>query len=398
MSQANFLEKLLHGGVDVKWIPLGDSSYFHIANSSRRPVKAGLRTSGSIPYFGANNIQDYVDGHTHDGEFVLIAEDGSASLENYSIQHVNGKFWANNHVHVLGGLSKVNTRYLFHFLQTFNFMPYLTGGGRAKLTKAKLIDIPIPLPCTEDPERSLEIQKEIVRILDSFTELETDLETELEAELEGRKKQYTYYRDKLLAFEESEVEWRMLSEVAEYSKTRIGYDQLNHKNYVGVDSLLQNRAGKVDSKHVPVSGNHTEYRQGDILIGNIRPYLKKIWHADIAGGTNGDVLVIRVIDEAVDSRFLYQMLADYKFFEYNMQHAKGAKMPRGDKAMIMNYSVPVPKDEAVQQRIISILDKFDTLTNSISEGIPEEIDLRRKQYEYYRNLLFKFPMTEKANA
>lgn len=105
MSAAGFLEKLL-GGTEVAWVPLGDDNLFEIANAARRPVKASLRAPGVIPYYGANNIQDYVEGHTHDGEYVLIAEDGSASLENYSIQHVRGKFWANNHVHVVRGANR----------------------------------------------------------------------------------------------------------------------------------------------------------------------------------------------------------------------------------------------------------------------------------------------------
>jgi hypothetical protein len=94
---------------------------------------------------------------------------------------------------------------------------------------------------------------------------------------------------------------------------------------VGVDNLLQNRVGKTKSNHVPTEGNLTGYFVNDILIGNIRPYLKKIWHADREGGTNGDVLVIHPTDETVIPRYLYQVLADDKFFDYNMQHAKGAR-------------------------------------------------------------------------
>ena len=82
----------------VEFVKLGDCCA--IEDNKRKPIKASERTSGKTPYYGANNIQDYVDGFTHDGEYVLIAEDGSSSLENYSIQYVNGKFWANNHVHV----------------------------------------------------------------------------------------------------------------------------------------------------------------------------------------------------------------------------------------------------------------------------------------------------------
>ena len=85
MSGVSFLDKLLDG-VEVKWTALGDERFVEVANAARRPVKASLRKTGDTPYYGANKIQDYVDGHTHDGEYVLIAEDGSASLENYSVQ------------------------------------------------------------------------------------------------------------------------------------------------------------------------------------------------------------------------------------------------------------------------------------------------------------------------
>lgn len=113
MSESSYLEYLLDGA-EVEWRPLGDEDFCEIANAARRPIKASLRTSGRTPYFGANNIQDYVEGHTHDGEFVLIAEDGSASLENYSIQYAKGRFWANNHVHVVRGTSRVDTKFLCH--------------------------------------------------------------------------------------------------------------------------------------------------------------------------------------------------------------------------------------------------------------------------------------------
>ena len=208
MSEMSYLEKLLDG-VEVEWRNLGDTSLFEIANNGRKPVKASLRIAGETPYYGANNIQDYVDGYTHDGEYVLIAEDGSASLENYSIQYATGKFWANNHVHVVRGKERIHSRFLYHYLCIVNFLPFLTGGGRAKLTKGQLIEIPVPIPCPENPEKSLAIQSEIVRILDKFTALTA----ELTAELNMRKKQYNYYRDQLLSFKEGEVEWKTLEEV-----------------------------------------------------------------------------------------------------------------------------------------------------------------------------------------
>src|SRR5690606_28710874 len=155
-------------------------------------------------------------------------------------------------------------------------------------------------------------------------------------------------------------------------------------------NLLQNREGKTISNYVPQSGNSTKYNFNDILIGNIRPYLKKIWLADKTGGTNGDVLVLHPFDKNISAKYLYQILADDNFFEYNMQHAKGAKMPRGNKNKILEYRFPTPSLQE-QERIVSILDKFDTLTTSISEGLPKEIELRKKQYEYYRDKLLTFP-------
>ena len=184
-----------------------------------------------------------------------------------------------------------------------------------------------------------------------------------------------------------------MGDVAQYSKTRISFEKLDEMNYVGVDNLLQNRAGKSPSNYVPTSGNLTEYRKNDILIGNIRPYLKKIWQSDCDGGTNGDVLVLRCTSDSINPRYLYQVLADDKFFDYNMQHAKGAKMPRGSKDEILKYRIPVPS-LAEQARIVAILDKFDALTNSLTAGLPREIELRQKQYEYYRDLLLSFPKPE----
>lgn len=180
-----------------------------------------------------------------------------------------------------------------------------------------------------------------------------------------------------------------LGEVGEFSRNRIDSLSLNETSFVGVDNLLQNRNGKTNSKYVPSEGTLTAYQISDILIGNIRPYLKKIWYADNNGGASGDVLVVHIINKNILPRYLYHILADDKFFAYNMQYAKGAKMPRGNKQKIMEYKIPIPP-LSEQERIVSILDKFDTLTNSISEGLPKEIALRRKQYAHYRDRLLNF--------
>ena len=100
----------------------------------RVPITARDRVSGSIPYYGANGIQDYVEDFTHDGEFVLLAEDGANDLADYPVQYVNGKVWVNNHAHVLSGKEDIlDNRFLMNSLKQINIEPYLVGGGRAKL-------------------------------------------------------------------------------------------------------------------------------------------------------------------------------------------------------------------------------------------------------------------------
>ena len=190
-----YREKLLSeeelGKVGFEWKSLSEVA--NIANNARKPVKSSLRISGSTPYYGANNIQDYVEGYTHDGEFVLIAEDGSASLENYSIQWAVGKFWANNHVHVVNGKEELNNRFLYHYLTNMNFVPFLAGKERAKLTKAKLQQIPIFVPPLEEQHR-------IVSILDKFETLTNSITEGLPLAIEQSQKQYEYYRELLMDF------------------------------------------------------------------------------------------------------------------------------------------------------------------------------------------------------
>ncbi|EFH8583374.1 TPA: restriction endonuclease subunit S [Escherichia coli] len=389
MSEMSYLEKLLDG-VEVEWLPLGEVS----ALRRGRVMSKGYLTENFGPYpvyssQTANNGKiGSINTFDFDGEYISWTTDGANAG---TVFYRTGKFSITN----VCGLITLKSKYpliykfLFYWLTIEAKKHVYSGMGNPKLMSHQVENIPVPIPCPDNPEKSLAIQSEIVRVLDKFTALTA----ELTAELNMRKKQYNYYRDQLLSFKEDEVEWKTLGEVAQYSKTRISFELLDERNYVGVDNLLQNRAGKSLSNHVPTSGKLTEFIPNDILIGNIRPYLKKIWQADCIGGTNGDVLVIRCIDSSINTRYLYQILADDKFFEYNMQHAKGAKMPRGSKEDIMKYPIPVPP-LTWQARIVEILDKFDTLTNSITEGLPREIELRQKQYEYYRDLLFSFLKTE----
>ena len=404
MSKLSYLEKLLDG-VEVEWLPLGVLGELVRGNGLPKTdfTEAGIPAIhyGQIYTFyglSTETTKSFVSQDTakklkkvNTGDVVItntsenLDDVGKALVYLGKEQAVTG-----GHATIFKPNKGIIGKYFAYFTQTNSFFnekrKYSKGTKVIDVSASDMAKITIPIPCPNNPEKSLAIQSEIVRILDKFTALTA----ELTAELTARKKQYNYYRDQLLSFDENEVEWKALGEIAAYSKSRISFDKLDENNYVGVDNLLQNRAGKMQSNYVPTSGNLTEFREGDILIGNIRPYLKKIWQADSTGGTNGDVLVIRSCHESILPRYLYQILADENFFEYNMQHAKGAKMPRGNKDAIMKYRLPIPSLNE-QTRIVSVLDKFDTLTNSISEGLPREIELRQKQYEYYRDLLFSFP-------
>ena len=112
----------------------------------RVPVSANERISGSTPYYGANGIQDYVDGYTHDGEFILIAEDGASDLKDYPVQYVNGKVWVNNHAHVIQGKHDLTKNlFLLFAVKRINIEPFLVGGGRAKLNSDVMMKLPLHL-------------------------------------------------------------------------------------------------------------------------------------------------------------------------------------------------------------------------------------------------------------
>ena len=182
------------------------------------------------------------------------------------------------------------------------------------------------------------------------------------------------------------VEYKKLGEICSYSRDRIDACHVTAKTYVGVENLKAEKGGKEDSSSVPSVGRLISYKTGDVLIGNIRPYLKKIWLADCEGGTNGDVLVIRITErDQIRADYLYHVLASDTFFAYDMQYAKGAKMPRGDKAAVMEYLIPLPPLE-IQSEIVKILDNFAELTAELTA----ELQKRKKQYEHYRDMLLNF--------
>jgi type I restriction enzyme S subunit len=235
----------------------------------------------------------------------------------------------------------------------------------------ELNKVVIPIP-------PLKIQSEIVRILDNFTELTA----ELTAELSARKKQYSYYRDKLLHFEDDEVEWKSLGEVGE-----------------NLDSMR-----KPITSGLRVSGKIPYYGASGI-VDYVDDY---IFDGDfLLVSEDGANLIARKTPIAFSIHgkswvnnhahiLKFNTYVERKFIEYYLNsidltlYISGAAQPKLNKKNLNSIKIP-PFSFTEQQRIVSILDKFDTLTTSISEGLPHEIELRQKQYEYYRDKLLSFP-------
>lgn len=412
MSSVNFLSKLLDG-VAVEWTALGDERFVEVANAARRPVKASLRISGETPYYGANNIQDYVDGYTHDGEYVLIAEDGSASLENYSVQHATGKFWANNHVHVVRGKQGLNSKFLYHYLRVVDFIPYLPNKDRSKLTKGEMIKIPIPIPCPENPKKSLKIQAEIVRILDNLTELTAELTADLAAELIARNRQYNQYRDHLLSFEKGDVEWKPLGEIGEFirgkrfTKADFVEDGIPVIHYGEIYTRYGAFAGQAFSQVREDLANSLRYAiSGDVVIAGVGETVEDVGKAVAWIGTER----VAIHDDSyafrhpMNPKFVSYVMQTAAFIDEKAKHVSRGKVNRLLINGLQKVKIPVPfpddadKSFAEQARIVAILDKFDALTNSIRVGLQREIELRQKKYEYYRNLLLSFPNPHEVGA
>ncbi|MFS9094277.1 restriction endonuclease subunit S [Streptococcus mitis] len=377
------------------------ASQMKLLHKDGAPIRifAGGKTYADV------NYGDIPDNDIHTEEAIVVKSRGIIDFE-YCTEPFSFKneFWSYS-----SDNENINLRYIYHYLvhNKEHFQNIANNMQMPQISSNDTEKFKIPVP-------SLEIQSRIVQVLDNFDTICHDLNIGLPKEIELRQKQYDFFREKLLTFAaegvytESRVEewdnsaiikllqWVFgpirvkLGAVAEYSQKRISVADLTPETYVGVDNLLQDRKGKAVATFLPDQGSVTTYNQGDILIGNIRPYLKKIWFSNQVGGTSGDVLTVHnSIISCMENKYLYYILSDDRFFYYNVQYSKGSKMPRGDKQAIMQYKFILPP-LSEQVRIVSTLDNFNTLTNSLSEGLPKEIELRQKQYEYWREQLLNF--------
>ena len=183
-----------------------------------------------------------------------------------------------------------------------------------------------------------------------------------------------------------------LAEIATYVNEKISSSNITLDQYVTTDSLLQDKRGREYAQNLPpVTTNLIHYQPGDVLVANIRPYLKKVWFADCEGGASSDVLVLRA-KNANDTTFVYALLMQDFFYDYAMKAAKGSKMPRGDKDQIMRYEFPIFSPE--QRKDIG---KFITDIESkiaVNRQINDNLEVMAKQLYYYWFVQFDFPNEE----
>lgn len=182
-----------------------------------------------------------------------------------------------------------------------------------------------------------------------------------------------------------------LSSIAYYVTDKISSNDISLSEYVTTDCILQNKKGReVASNLPPQPCCLTRYQRGDILIANIRPYLKKVWFADIDGGASSDVLVFRA-KEGHSPSFLYAVLLQDSFFDYVMQGAKGSKMPRGDKEQILRYEMPILScsEESIGTFFLNLDQKI-----RLNEQINQNLEAMAKQLYDYWFVQFDFPNEE----
>lgn len=331
--------------------------------------KSDMLDEGSYPVInGGINPSGYIDQYNQNENTITISQGGaSAGYVNW----INTKFWAGAHCYVLSPSVKILNRYLFHFTKSKEYVlqECQYGAGIPALAKSAIEDLIIPIP-------HLEIQHEIVRILDYFTSL-TD---ELTAELISRRTQYEYYSKILLSFQEDVETFRIgdfcqLSAGGDAPKEAFSSFRTNEylypiiSNGIGEKGLYgYTNIYKINRPCVTVAARgagvgYVTYRDYPFF-----PIIR---------------LVTVIPDKRVIPKYLYHVMKRIRF-----EPTKGG-IPQLTVPMIAKYKVPIPS-LTIQERIVNILDCFESLCYSPNDGIPAEIHLRRKQYEFYRDYLLSF--------
>lgn len=406
------IKKLLEG-VEVEWKTLGE-----ITNILRgkRLTRNLLSANDKYPVFhgGLDPLGYYYNANRPADTVMIINVGASAGTVGYS----SVDFWSSDGTYCIEQMAKLNNKFLYYFLlgEQYYLKSRVRVAGIPTLDAFVIEKLQIPIPYPNNLKKSLEIQQEIVRILDSFSMLTA----ELQAELQARKSQYEYYRNQLLAYpmeESDQSSLRSNRSATSIQNSDNSIQPLSTLNPPIGNSVLQPR-GKVEWK---VLEEVVEIKRGKRLIKNqlektgkyavyqncmipLGYYHKNNVIADttfiISAGSAGEIGYSDVDFWAADdvyyfvtkndlkSRFLYHFLITQQQKIYSQ--VRRSSVPRLSKTAFEKLLIPIPSLEE-QEHIVSILDKFDALTTSLTEGLPKEIELRQKQYEYYRNMLLSFP-------
>ncbi|QLO44493.1 restriction endonuclease subunit S [Citrobacter freundii] len=388
MSELSYLEKLLDG-VKVEWktlekvlkrtkgtkITAGQMKALHKDNAPLK-IFAGGKTVAFVDF------KDIPEKDINREPSIIVKSRGIIEFEYYDkpFSHKN-EMWSYH-----SNNDAISIKYIYYFLK-INEGYFQKIGGKMQMPQIATPDtdkFEVPIPCPDNPEKSLAIQSEIVRILDKFTALTA----ELTAELNMRKKQYNYYRDQLLSFKEGEVEWKMLGDLGENLDSKrkpitSGLREAGSIPYYGASGIVDYVKDYIfDGDFLLIS------EDGANLLARNTPIAFSI---SGKSWVNNHAHVIK-FDSYAERRYVEYYLNSIDLAPY----ISGAAQPKLNKKNLESIRIPNPSPED-KERIVSILDKFDALTNSINEGLPREIELRQKQYEYYRDLLFSFPRPETAS-
>lgn len=299
-------------------------------------------------------------------------------------------------------VDNINTKYLFYCF--FDFGKWCKNnanqnGGLGIIGLSKLKKYKIPIPCPDNPEKSLEIQQEIVRILDELTSLTNQLTTELETERQNRKKQFEFFREQLLSFEKGNVEWKLMGEVGEFvrgnglqktdfTKTGVGcihYGQIYtyYGNYTTKTKSFVSEELATKLKKVNFS---------DIIITNTSENIEDVckavaWLGNEEIVTGGHACIFK---HQQNPKYIVYCTQVISFFKQKKKLAKGTKVMDVSAKDLAKIKIPIPPLEE-QERIVKLLDQFDATHSAIEDEITKEIKLRTQQYEYYREKLLSFP-------
>ena len=376
MSATNVLDKLLDG-VEVEWKTIDE--VFNIAAGGDKPKAV---SEVETEEFGVPILSNGIDkkslyGWTDKAKInqpsLTVSARGTIGWTSYR----DRPFFPIVRLLVLTPKSEINLKYAYYFMKTIENAYNVPSAGIPQLTKPMIKDTQFPIPCANDLEKSLDIQTEIVRILDTFTELKTELTTELRF----RKKQFNYYCDQFLMVEKDEMEWKTLGDVAEINTGQKPPEVLDGATAFDYINAGTTRSGYAENPNCDGDTVITPSR-GQGGIGFVGYQKEPFWLGPLC-------YKLRSIDEsALINKYLFYFLQSNNELLLGLKKEGG--VPAVNKSDLTGVAIPIPKINR-QKRVVDILDTFDTITYSTSAGLPREIELRTKQYEYYRDLLLDFP-------